>query len=91
MASNTTGSTVTMPVLGDPHGMRPAQKRYLAGMIGEYLLDDGHLVWCQWLTSSKTDCHIVIWDADGIVETFEDINRLQAARKTEALFVALEA
>jgi hypothetical protein len=91
MPSHTTGQTVTMPVLGDPYGLRPAQERYNAGLIGEYLLENGHLVWCQWMTCSKTNCHIVIWDENGIVETLNNINRLQAARETEKLFIALES
>ena len=89
MASNTTGAIATVPVLGDPMGMRPAQKRYWEGKIGEYALENGLTVWAIWLPYNKTHVHIQVYTAD---QTWEIMNvcRLQAAGETEKLFRQLE-
>ena len=90
MASNTTGSTITLPVLGDPMGMRPSENRYWAGYIGEHTLADDRLVWVTWVPYNKTHCHIIVWDEDE-VWTVEKICRLQAAQETEKLLQQLES
>ena len=77
--------------LGDPQGMRPAQQRFWNGYIGEYALANGRTVWAVWVPCSQTDAHIVIWDDKSILETVENINRLQAARETERLLEQLES
>jgi hypothetical protein len=76
----------------EPQGMRPATRRYAASPgDGEYQLTNGQTVWCRWLATGKTHCHIVIWDTNGIVETVENVCRLQAARQTELVFEQMEA
>lgn len=90
MASNTTGAFATVPVLGDPVGMRPAERRYWEGKISEHTLDDGRVVWAIWLAYNKTHVHIIVWDEDE-VWTVENVCRLNAAHETEKLFAQLES
>ena len=71
--------------------MRPADQRYWNGLIGEYTLADGRVVWAIWLPTSQTHTHIIVWDSEEVVGTVENICRLNAAYQTEKLLAALEA
>jgi hypothetical protein len=91
MASATTGRTITVQELADPVGLRPTRARHEEGRVGEHLLDNGQLVWETWKACSRTHVHIFVWDEDKVLATVSNICRLQAARTTEALLVALES
>jgi hypothetical protein len=91
MASALTGQVVSVPVLNDPQGMRPADKRYWEGKISEHLLADGQTVYCIWLPLDQQRVNIVVWDSTGETWTVENIYRFHAAPETEKLLQALEA
>lgn len=91
MASALTGRTMTVQELGDPVGLRHPRQRHEQGRVGEHMLANGQLVWETWKACSRTHCHIIIWDEEEVLETVNNVCRLQAARTTEALLVALES
>ena len=92
MASNViSGQTYTTPVLGDPVGMRPADKRHYGGLIGEHKLTDGHVVFVTWLPLDQQRVNIKVWDSTGEEWGIQDVWRFHAGPKTEKLFVEIES
>lgn len=88
--------STTMKVLGDPKGMRPADRRFALSpscydTVGEYELDGGRVVWVTWLPTGSTHTHIVVWDEAAILSTRFNVVRVQAAPTTEKLLRELEA
>jgi hypothetical protein len=83
--------TQTVPVLGDPHGMRKADHWLdVRPQIGEYHLSTGRTVWVTWLPTSQTHTHIVVYDAEQ-TWVIENVVRVQAARETDRLLAQIEA
>lgn len=87
--------TDKMKVLGDPQGMRAADKRFALSptcydTVGEYTLDGGRVVWVVWLPTGRTHTHVVVWDEYAILATRFSVVRPQAAPITEKLLRELE-